>query len=58
MYMIRASLAISEGWRLNPGSLSQRDEPPALPPMPGISTSTSRPMHTKRAGTAILRQKW
>ena len=56
MYMIRASLAISEGCRLKPGSLIQRDEPPALPPIPGIRTMTSSTRQSRRAGTAIFFQ--
>jgi len=55
--MIRASLAISDGCRLNPGSLIQREEPPALPPMPGIRTMTSSTRHNSSAGTAIFFQK-
>ena len=56
--MISAILAISEGCRLKPGSLIQREAPPALPPMPGISTITSRTRHPSRIGTASLRQNW
>ena len=40
------------------GSLIQREAPPALPPMPGISTSTRSAMHASRIGAASLRQKW
>jgi len=58
MYMIKAILAISDGWNEKPGSLIQREDPPALSPMPGMSTATSMMRHPIRMGTAYFFHTW
>jgi len=56
--MMKAILANSDGCRENPGRRIQRDDPPALPPIPGSRTSPRSTRQIIRIGTAAFFQKW